>query len=305
MFRKRFFPVAVILTTLVACGKGGGTPTDPTPTRANLTFSIQNVAGVRLASGFDYTFQTQLRETAGVPVTLTAYRLTFFEATGAAIGEVNRTQDIASKDIAANGTSFVNWTITDEPETRYAVRLDAVVTFSDAVGSQTVRASANIPALPEPPPGGNPNPPNPNPPGNPNPPPPSTQEKPKITSFSLDKTTVSKGTATTLRWAVTGADSVSINQGIGSVSANGTESVEGEYQTLTYRITARNSAGTSNSSVVLKTSGTDICYVSEVPDDATAICDDGWASESKNRPGTCSSHGGVKCWVCPGPLCKP
>lgn len=35
----------------------------------------------------------------------------------------------------------------------------------------------------------------------------------------------------------------------------------------------------------------------------TARCNDGSYSCSQNRPGTCSSHGGVSCWVCPGPLC--
>jgi hypothetical protein len=35
----------------------------------------------------------------------------------------------------------------------------------------------------------------------------------------------------------------------------------------------------------------------------TAGCKDGTWSCSQNRSGTCSSHGGVSCWVCPGPLC--
>jgi len=35
----------------------------------------------------------------------------------------------------------------------------------------------------------------------------------------------------------------------------------------------------------------------------TAGCSDGTWSCSQNRQGTCSSHGGVRCWVCPGPLC--
>lgn len=36
----------------------------------------------------------------------------------------------------------------------------------------------------------------------------------------------------------------------------------------------------------------------------TAKCNDGTYSCSQNRSGTCSSHGGVSCWVCPGPLCS-
>lgn len=35
----------------------------------------------------------------------------------------------------------------------------------------------------------------------------------------------------------------------------------------------------------------------------TAQCNDGTYSCSQNRSGTCSSHGGVSCYVCPGPLC--
>ena len=35
----------------------------------------------------------------------------------------------------------------------------------------------------------------------------------------------------------------------------------------------------------------------------TALCRDDTYSCSQNRSGTCSSHGGVQCYVCPGPLC--
>ncbi len=37
----------------------------------------------------------------------------------------------------------------------------------------------------------------------------------------------------------------------------------------------------------------------------TAKCRDGTWSCSQQRSGTCSSHGGVECWVCPGVLCTP
>jgi hypothetical protein len=36
----------------------------------------------------------------------------------------------------------------------------------------------------------------------------------------------------------------------------------------------------------------------------TARCNDGTYSCSQNRSGTCSSHDGVSCWVCPGVLCQ-
>jgi hypothetical protein len=37
--------------------------------------------------------------------------------------------------------------------------------------------------------------------------------------------------------------------------------------------------------------------------DAAALCNDGARSCSANNSGTCSSHNGVYCFVCPGPLC--
>jgi beta-lactamase superfamily II metal-dependent hydrolase len=40
------------------------------------------------------------------------------------------------------------------------------------------------------------------------------------------------------------------------------------------------------------------------PANATAVCKDGYYSSSQNRSGTCSSHGGVSCWICPGTLCS-
>ena len=36
----------------------------------------------------------------------------------------------------------------------------------------------------------------------------------------------------------------------------------------------------------------------------SAVCNDGSLSCSANRQGTCSSHNGVKCWLCPGTLCN-
>jgi hypothetical protein len=47
------------------------------------------------------------------------------------------------------------------------------------------------------------------------------------------------------------------------------------------------------------------CPASSVPSGTTALCNDGAFSQSQNRSGTCSSHSGVKCWICPGALCTP
>ena len=47
------------------------------------------------------------------------------------------------------------------------------------------------------------------------------------------------------------------------------------------------------------------CPASSVPPGTTALCNDGAFSQSQNRSGTCSSHNGVRCWICPGALCTP
>jgi hypothetical protein len=45
------------------------------------------------------------------------------------------------------------------------------------------------------------------------------------------------------------------------------------------------------------------CTVGDGPPPPTAKCQDGQWSCSQDRSGTCSGHGGVACYVCPGPLC--
>jgi hypothetical protein len=60
--------------------------------------------------------------------------------------------------------------------------------------------------------------------------------------------------------------------------------------------------------------GSNTCAASSIPANATcvgngtppvtAVCNDGAFSCAQNRQGTCSSHGGVRCWVCPGTLCN-
>src|SRR4029453_9440245 len=51
-------------------------------------------------------------------------------------------------------------------------------------------------------------------------------------------------------------------------------------------------------------SGNTCSRPSNAPASATAVCKDGTFSSSQNRSGTCSSHGGVQCWICPGVLCS-
>jgi beta-lactamase superfamily II metal-dependent hydrolase len=49
----------------------------------------------------------------------------------------------------------------------------------------------------------------------------------------------------------------------------------------------------------------DICErPQDAPASSTAICNDGTYSSAQHRQGACSSHGGKRCWLCPGLLCS-
>jgi hypothetical protein len=70
-------------------------------------------------------------------------------------------------------------------------------------------------------------------------------------SFSASPSTIIQGSSSTLSWTVTGnVSSVSINQGIGSVSTSGTTSVS-PTTTTTYTITATGEGGTTTRTVTL------------------------------------------------------
>jgi hypothetical protein len=72
---------------------------------------------------------------------------------------------------------------------------------------------------------------------------PSVGTPPVITEFSSNPSTINAGGTSTLLWGVTGATSVSIDQGIGQVAIVGTRVVSPAISTV-YTISAINSAGT-------------------------------------------------------------
>lgn len=81
----------------------------------------------------------------------------------------------------------------------------------------------------------------------------STVPPPAINYFQIDNDTIFVGQSTILRWSVTGADSISINQGIGAVSPVDIWTITpSSAGTITYTITATNSLGdTDTASVTL------------------------------------------------------
>jgi len=92
-----------------------------------------------------------------------------------------------------------------------------------------------------------PAPPPPPPPKVEAPPPPA---KPMISSFAAEPSTIERGQCSTLRWTTENATDVSIDQGIGAVSASGTRQVCPN-DTTTYAMTANGPGGTATSSATV------------------------------------------------------
>jgi len=72
--------------------------------------------------------------------------------------------------------------------------------------------------------------------------------EPVILSFDADPGTINSGGTSTLSWEVTGAATVSIDQGIGNVALSGTRDVS-PGETTIYTLTATNEAGSVNATV--------------------------------------------------------
>jgi hypothetical protein len=81
-------------------------------------------------------------------------------------------------------------------------------------------------------------------------PPPAPTESPVIVAFQVTPDLIDKGDSATLLWNVTGADTVSIDNGIGETAPAGTELVT-PAATTTYTLTATNAAGTETATAKL------------------------------------------------------
>lgn len=88
----------------------------------------------------------------------------------------------------------------------------------------------------------------------PPPPPPQTQapvaNKPVVSYFSAEPTAVDKGQPSSLRWSVTDANSVTIDNNVGDVSPSGRKAVYPN-DTTTYTLTATGAGGTATASVTV------------------------------------------------------
>jgi uncharacterized protein YkwD/single-stranded DNA-binding protein len=77
------------------------------------------------------------------------------------------------------------------------------------------------------------------------PPGPSPSPAPAISSFTATPSAITAGQTATLSWSVSGATTISIDNGVGDVSALTSKAVS-PTQTTTYRLTATNSAGSAS-----------------------------------------------------------
>ena len=82
------------------------------------------------------------------------------------------------------------------------------------------------------------------------PPPPPKAQPPRIDSFTAEPTTIQRGQSATLRWSVAAATSMSIDQGVGAVQANGSQQVS-PVNSTTYTLTANGSGGADTRSVTV------------------------------------------------------
>jgi len=90
---------------------------------------------------------------------------------------------------------------------------------------------------------------------------------PTIAYFNANPASIKLEDSSTLSWSTTNATAISINQGVGNVSATGTADVSPE-ETTTYTLTATNSDGTRTASCtveILKWAELDFCTIPESP----------------------------------------
>src|SRR5260221_9648537 len=82
------------------------------------------------------------------------------------------------------------------------------------------------------------------------PPPPPPAPAARITNFTVEPRAIQTGQSATLTWAVANATDISINNGIGTVAANGTRQVF-PTSTTTYTLTASAAGGNDTRSVTV------------------------------------------------------
>jgi peptidoglycan-associated lipoprotein len=83
------------------------------------------------------------------------------------------------------------------------------------------------------------------------PPPPPAAGAARIGSFTAEPRSIERGQSATLRWSISNATDMTLDQGLGAVTANGTRQVFPS-NTVTYTLTARSAGGTDTKSVTVE-----------------------------------------------------
>lgn len=281
--------LAAALAVLGTGSCGGGTDSPTAPTRnATLALSAFTVGVERLASGgYTYRVSFTIAESSGQSAaTVTTIRFAFPNGASA-------TADPSSPLRIAAGQSYPTGMITindREGVTEGTASVTVAVGFSDESGHSSSASSVATFAQPAP-----------------------------ARFFTLVGTVIDAGTVRPVVGATVRAVDARGASLTASTDGNGYYSlvplVEGAVNlTVTaggYQTASRSTTLTQDSSLTIliqPTQSTPGGGCASPPGSAdcgrpTARCNDGSWSCSQNRSGTCSSHGGVSCWVCPGPLC--
>jgi hypothetical protein len=277
------------------------------------------VTGVQAGAGYEYHHRIHVTETAGATATITGVAFSFYRG-GSLYATLNYGPEAwnGSNTIAANGTLDSNELVAaDSDPTGYIERSEARIAFSDTSStSRSVTISADVPSLPGPPPN---------------------------TKFILTGTVKDASSGSTIRdvkievrdGANAGRSTktdrngkyslADLKAGSFTVRASKTDYTSSELAVINsakvLNFTLRKSGGGGGGGgdddggggggggSSLTCDGGSVPSVVDCPNNQgrqapTAQCKDGTYSCSENRSGTCSHHDGVKCWVCPGPLCE-
>ena len=260
-----FISLSVLLLLIAGCSLTQSTPTEPpsivaftvNPTsinagdKANLLWNVTGAASVSIFPGIGQVDLAGVMEVT--PTSSTVYTLS---ATNDA-GTVSQTASItvataslpsinsftaAPASLSAGQTATLQWNVTGatsvnidqgigkvDPSATATVN-PAVTTIytlsaSNAAGNVSKSVTVNI----------------------------AVSTLPSIESFSSDPDTVSVGGISTLQWEVTGATSVSITPGIGTVDAKGTRVVH-PLVTTTYTLTANSAGGPITAQAIVQVS---------------------------------------------------
>jgi Carboxypeptidase regulatory-like domain/Protein of unknown function (DUF3761) len=323
--RRLMLALAVVLGVIAAarCGGSSGspasssTPTTPTAKTATLAVNNQSATARQISGNYEYSLNLTIRETGGLAgANLGTVEFTLFkDATTLERLVVDAPWPTAHLNAAASMNLVpvtLHPTSSGEP---VATRIGIVVNFvDDAQKSGTATGSVDVPP----------------PPASPNPPA-QTYVLSCIVQDDSTNAPLAEALVSIATGPNAGATATSASGGLCSIGGLVAGSVtlhvtRNGYQALDRTVTLPTDsrielklkpvaspnppspnptpnppAPTPPTDPMICSGGTPSSTTCGTP---TARCNDGTYSCSQNRSGTCSSHEGVSCWICPGALCQ-